>query len=311
MLGRYADNLYWMARYLERAENVARKIQAGLHYSITSRESNADLLEFLIEKNQHKIFKKKYKDFSLNNVSNFLINDEQNENNIKILLQKARTNGKVVRTSLTREVSNSLNQAWISTEKLINRQIKINNLPEILENILNTGTVFRGSVYGTMLRNDTFNFIRIGTFIERSNNTVSILNTKYYRILLRNTVIVSKMDYNRWEILLRSLSAWRSFNWLSGEYLDPAAITNFLVFDNRMPRSLSFCNKEILSNLSYLQDIYQNKYDSYKIAKKTQKSLTSGIIRSIHNKKLYNFIKEYSENNTNLHFMITRDFNLV
>ena len=96
-----------------------------------------------------------------------------------------------------------------------------------------------------MLRNDTFNFIRIGTFIERSNNTVSILNTKYYRILLRNTVIVSKMDYNRWEILLRSLSAWRSFNWLSGEYLDPAAITNFLVFDNRMPRSLSFCNKEI------------------------------------------------------------------
>ena len=74
MLGRYADNLYWMARYLERAENVARKIQAGLHYSITSRETNTDLLEFLIEKNQHKIFKKKYKDFSLNNVSNFLIN---------------------------------------------------------------------------------------------------------------------------------------------------------------------------------------------------------------------------------------------
>ena len=180
MLGRYADNLYWMARYLERAENVARKIQAGLHYSITSRESNADLLEFLIEKNQHKIFKKKYKDFSLNNVSNFLINDDQNENNIKILLKKARTNGKIVRTSLTREVSNSLNQSWISTEKLLNRSIKINNLPEILENILNTGTVFRGSVYGTMLRNDTFNFIRIGTFIERSNNTVSILNTKYY-----------------------------------------------------------------------------------------------------------------------------------
>ena len=311
MLGRYADNLYWMARYLERAENVARKIQAGLHYSITSRETNTDLLEFLIDKDQHKIFKKRYNDFSLNNVSNFLINDDENENNIKNLLQKARTNGKIVRTTLTREVSNSLNQSWMSTEKLLNRQIKINNLPEILEKILNTGTVFRGSVYGTMLRNDTFNFIRIGTFLERSNNTVSILNTKYYRILLRNTVIVSKMDYNRWEILLRSLSAWRSFNWLSGEYLDPAAITNFLVFDDRMPRSLSFCNTEILANLNYLQNIYKKKYDSFKVAKETQKSLTSGIIRSIHNKKLYNFIKEYSENNINLHFMITRDFNLV
>ena len=87
--------------------------------------------------------------------------------------------------------------------------------------------------------------------------------------------------------------------------------TNFLIFDERMPRSLSFCNKEILSNLSYLQKAYKNKYDSFNIAKKTQNSLTSGIIRTVHNKKLYNFIKEYSENNDKLHFTITRDFNLV
>tara|TARA_Y100000746_G_scaffold54688_1_gene43916 strand:+ start:1775 stop:2710 length:936 start_codon:yes stop_codon:yes gene_type:complete len=311
MLGRYADNLYWMARYLERAENTARKIQAGLHYSITSKENNNDLLKFLIEDQDQKIFKNKFNDFSLHNVLNYLINDEDNENNIKNLLQKARVNGKIVRTGLTREVSNSLNQSWSSTQKLLDSPIKINNLPEIIEKVLNTGTVFRGSVYGTMLRNDTFNFIRIGTFIERSNNTASILNTKYYRILLRKTVLVSKIDYNRWEILLRSLSAWRSFNWLSGEYLDPAAITNFLIFDERMPRSLSFCNKEILSNLSYLQKTYKKKYQSFNIAKKTQNSLTSGIIRTVHNKKLYNFIKEYTENNENLHFMITRDFNLV
>ena len=311
MLGRYADNLYWMARYLERAENTARKIQAGLHYSITSSEGNSDLLKFLIEENDQDTFKKKFKNFSLDNVLNYLINDEENENNIKNLLHKARMNGKIVRTALTKEVSNSLNQSWNSTQKLLDPPIEINNLPDIIEKVLNTGTVFRGSVYGTMLRNDTFNFIRIGTFIERSNNTASILNTKYYRILLRKSVYVSKIDYNRWEILLRSLSAWRSFNWLSGEYLDPAAITNFLIFDERMPRSLSFCNKEILSNLSYLQKAYKNKYHSFNIAKKTQNSLTSGIIRTVHNKKLYNFIKEYSENNDKLHFTITRDFNLV
>ena len=311
MLGRYADNLYWMARYLERAENTARKIQAGLHYSITSREGNNDLLKFLIEEHDQETFKKKFKNFSLDNVLNYLINDEENENNIKNLLHKARMNGKIVRTALTKEVSNSLNQSWNSTQKLLDPPIEINNLPDIIEKVLNTGTVFRGSVYGTMLRNDTFNFIRIGTFIERSNNTASILNTKYYRILLRKSVYVSKIDYNRWEILLRSLSAWRSFNWLSGEYLDPAAITNFLIFDERMPRSLSFCNKEILSNLSYLQKAYKNKYHSFNIAKKTQNSLTSGIIRTVHNKKLYNFIKEYSENNDKLHFTITRDFNLV
>lgn len=311
MLGRYADNLYWMARYLERAENTARKIQAGLHYSITSSEGNSDLLKFLIEENDQDTFRKKFKNFSLDNVLNYLINDEENENNIKNLLYKARMNGKIVRTALTKEVSNSLNQSWNSTQKLLDPPIEINNLPDIIEKVLNTGTVFRGSVYGTMLRNDTFNFIRIGTFIERSNNTASILNTKYYRILLRKSVYVSKIDYNRWEILLRSLSAWRSFNWLSGEYLDPAAITNFLIFDERMPRSLSFCNKEILSNLSYLQKAYKNKYHSFNITKKTQNSLTSGIIRTVHNKKLYNFIKEYLENNDKLHFTITRDFNLV
>jgi uncharacterized alpha-E superfamily protein len=311
MLGRYADNLYWMARYLERAENTARKIQAGLHYSITSKEGNNDLVRFLIEENDINIFKKKYNDFSLNNVLKFLINDDDNGNNIKSLLQKARINGKIVRTALTREVSNSLNQSWNSTQKLLDNPIRINNLPDIIEKILNTGTVFRGSVYGTMLRNDTFHFIRIGTFIERSNNTALILNTKYYRILLRKTVLVSKIDYNRWEILLRSLSAWRSFNWLSGEYLDPAAITNFLIFDDRMPRSLSFCNKEVLSNLDYLQKTYEKKFQSFNLAKSTQKSLTSGIIRTAHNKKLYNFIKEYSEKNEELHYTITKEFNLV
>ena len=311
MLGRYADNLYWMARYLERAENTARKIQAGLHYSVTSREENNDLVKFLVEEHDKVIFKKKYNDFSLDNVLKFLINDEDNENNIKNLLQKARTNGKIVRTALTREVSNSLNQSWNSTQKILDKPIKINNLPDIIEKILNTGTVFRGSVYGTMLRNDTFHFIRIGTFIERSNNTALILNTKYYLILLRKTVLVSKIDYNRWEILLRSLSAWRSFNWLSGEYLDPAAITNFLIFDERMPRSLSFCNREILSNLGYLQQTYEKKYQSFNIAKNTQKSLTSGIIRTAHNKKLYNFIKEYTQKNEKLHSTITKEFNLV
>ena len=312
MLGRYADNLYWMARYLERAENTARKIQAGLHYSITTKENNRnDLLEFLIEDYQIKNFKKKYKIASTQNVVNFLLRDEDNIDYIRNLLKKARLNGKIVRTALTREVSNSLNQSWLASEKLLKRQIQINNLPDILENILNTGTVFRGSVYGTMLRNDTFNFIRIGTFIERSNNTVSILNTKYYRLLLRNTVVVNKIDFNRWEILLRSLSAWRSFNWLSGEYLDPAAITNFLVFDERMPRSLSFCNKEILSNLDYLQLTYKKKYKSYNLAKKNQNKLTSGIIRTIHNKKLYEFIKEFAEKNNEMHTLIARDFNLV
>ena len=111
MLGRYADNLYWMARYLERAENTARKIQAGLHYSITSREGNNDLLKFLIEEHDQDTFKKKFKNFSLDNVLNYLINDEENENNIKNLLHKARMNGKIVRTALTKEVSNSLNQS--------------------------------------------------------------------------------------------------------------------------------------------------------------------------------------------------------
>ena len=87
MLGRYADNLYWMARYLERAENTARKIQAGLHYSITSREGNSDLLKFLL-KSMIKILLKKFKNFSLDNVLNYLINDEENENNIKIFYTK-------------------------------------------------------------------------------------------------------------------------------------------------------------------------------------------------------------------------------
>ena len=263
MLGRHGDSLFWMARYLERSENIARRIQAALHYALSREDDGKDEWTTIIsDSGSGYIFSQKYHETSVTDVINFLLRDKDNLNSILSLVYKARQNGRSVRTSLTQEVWLSLNENWIACETALKRPANIRDLPAVLEGIVRGSSLFRGALYGTMLHNDIFNFLRLGTYIERADNTLRIMDSKYYQLLPTARVIGGSEDQSQWEVMLRSLAAWRSFNWLKKGRLDPISVADFLIFDERMPRSIHFCYKEIKSNLEDLSNSYCSDYDS-------------------------------------------------
>ena len=311
MLGRHGDNLFWMARYLERSENLSRRIQATLHYSL-SQEDGAEEEWITLIKNDglEPIFDEKHDVPSITNVINFLLRDRDNINSLASLMSKARNNGRSVRTSLTQEVWMSLNESWMTCDAALKRPVNIHGLPVLLDNIIKGSSLFRGALYGTMLHNDIFNFLRLGTFIERADNTIRTIDNKYHRLLPTARVIGGRDDQSQWEVMLRSLAAWRSFNWLKKGRLDPLSVANFLIFDERMPRSIKFCYKEVRSNLEDLSNSYGNDYESLNLAHAIYLGLNDEYSINIHKIDLRIFIAEHILKNNELSQKIANDFNM-
>jgi uncharacterized alpha-E superfamily protein len=311
MLGRHGDNLFWMARYLERSENLARRIQATLHYALSREdEGEEEWTALIMNHGLGPLFEEKYDDPTTIDIINFLLRDRDNFDSVASLMSKARNNGRSVRTSLTREVWLSLNESWMKCESDLKRPVNIRDLPVILEDIIKGSSLFRGALYGTMLHNDIFNFLRLGTFIERADNTIRTIDTKYHRLLPTAKVIGGSNDQGQWEVMLRSLAAWRSFNWLKKGRLDPLGVANFLIFDERMPRSIKFCYKEVKSNLEDLSNSYKKDYGSLALANEIFISLNDDSLQNTQEIDLKVFLTEHIEKNNQLSQAIASDFNM-
>ena len=311
MLGRHADNLFWMARYLERAENSARRVQATLHHTLTRKPDGDEEWAAIIQSTgMNTKFSDHYDSMVMPNAINFVLRDKTNEDSVISLLAKARQNARSVRNALTQEVWQSLNESWMTVSEALKRPVKIQDLPAILENIIKGSSVFRGALYGTMLHNDIFNFLRLGTFIERADNTARIVGFRYQRLLPTASVSLGEPDYSQWEILLRSLSAWKSYNWLHRGHLEPSDVASFLIFDDRMPRSLSFCYRAICTNLTDLETAYGRDYDSGQRARDTLRQLEVGKQKDIHRLSLREFVNGLILENNDLSRTIAVEFNL-
>ena len=309
MLGRHGDNLFWMARYLERSENLSRRVQATLHHSLSQEnEAEEEWMSLIKNDGLETIFNEKYDDPSITNVINFLLRDRDNINSLASLMSKARNNGRSVRTSLTQEVWMSLNESWMTCDAALKRPVNIHGLPVLLDNIIKGSSLFRGALYGTMLHNDIFNFLRLGTFIERADNTIRTIDNKYHRLLPTARVIGGRDDQSQWEVMLRSLAAWRSFNWLKKGRLDPIGVANFLIFDERMPRSIRFCYKEVKSNLEDLSNSYGSDYKSLDLAREIYLSLSKDCFENLREVDLKIFMTDHIAKNNQLSQTIASDF---
>ena len=311
MLGRHGDNLFWMARYLERSENLSRRVQATLHHSLSQEnEAEEEWMSLIKNDGLETIFNEKYDAPSITNVINFLLRDRDNINSLATLMSKARNNGRSVRTSLTQEVWMSLNESWMTCDAALKRPVNIHGLPVLLDNIIKGSSLFRGALYGTMLHNDIFNFLRLGTFIERADNTIRTIDNKYHRLLPTARVIGGRDDQSQWEVMLRSLAAWRSFNWLKKGRLDPIGVANFLIFDERMPRSIRFCYKEVKSNLEDLSNSYGSDYKSLDLAREIYLSLSKDCFENLREVDLKIFMTDHIAKNNQLSQTIASDFNM-
>ena len=187
--------------------------------------------------------------------------------------------------------------------------MKDQDLPETLGLIRQQSALVRGATLGTMLRNDGFNFLRLGSFLERADSTARILDVKYYLLLPSVALIGSSIDNVQWETILRSVSAHRSFRWLNGPDISAQAVADYLILHKQMPRSLSFCYAKISDNLNYIDQNYGRKSHSGDLANEICNDVLNKPIEAIFEYGLHEYISDFIRANNRLAAQIETDFN--
>ncbi|MGD9811458.1 MAG: alpha-E domain-containing protein [Sphingobium sp.] len=308
-LGKTAGALFWMFRYLERSENLARLIDAGLRISLTnSSASSQEWRSILMTCDLDEEYEEAEQEHSLTRVVNYLLRDKSHQGSVLMMIERARDNARVARTAITREVWEATNECYIAVRDRLSRQVREADLTGILGMIRQHSALVRGALHGTMLRNDVYNFARIGTFLERSDNTARILDVKYYLLLPSLSHVGSTLDTSQWDMLLRSLSAQRSYRWLNPNETRPRDVARFLILDQRLPRSVLFCARKIDENLQWLARDYGETLDSQKIAAEMVSRIEATTIEQMFETGLHEFLQQFQIENQALASQIEKDY---
>lgn len=309
MLGKTAGGLFWMFRYLERAENTARLADAGFRIALTRSDHAEDEWASIIDTaSARQAFLESGGKFDGPSVINFLLRDSANPSSVLSVTEAARNNARLVRTALTREVWEAVNETWIKQKAALARPVRETDLPDVLGLIRSQSALVRGATVGTMLRNDIYNFARIGTFVERADNIARILDVKYYVLLPSVQLVGSTLDNVQWETILRAASAERSFRWLHGGETRPLTIADFLILDRRMPRSLLYCLRKIAGNLGHLCADYGVRRPSLDAALELRDQLEDMSIEQVMERGLHEFLTSFIQSNNALARQVEEDF---
>lgn len=241
-------------------------------------------------------------------VIDFLLRESDNPSSVISIMKAARDNARLVRTALTREVWEATNESWITLQELLASPVPDQDLPDVLSLIRKQSALVRGATHGTMLRNDAFGFARLGTFLERADNTARILDVKYYLLLPSIAKIGSSLDNFQWETILRSVSAHRAYRWLNGSEVSSSNIAEFLILHHQMPRSLAFCAGKIAQNLRNIQEEYAVEHPSCEAASTLSERLKGATIDEIFEEGLHEFIEQFLADNSALSAQIETDY---
>lgn len=312
MLGKTAGGVFWMLRYMERSENTARMIDAGLRISLTrSSAAESEWTSILTALGLLGAYHDRHDRIDGARVVNFLLRDKTNPASVMAAVEAARTNARMVRTALTREVFEAVNECWMELNTLLARQVSDQDLPDILATVRQRSAYVRGSLAGTMVRNDIYNFARIGTFFERADNVARVLDVKYYILLPSVRLVGSATDNVQWETILRSTSATRAYQTLHENEYDPRMIARFLILDYRLPRSLAFCYRKIGDNLEYLARDYGDRVPSHDMVHQICQRFESSTIDRIFDYGLHEFITEFLSDHQALGRQIEVDYRFI
>lgn len=309
MLGKTAGGLFWMFRYLERAENTARMIDAGLRISLTrSSAAESEWTAILSATGLSEAYKGLHGAASASRIIDFLLRDPNNPGSIMAGIEAARTNARVVRTALTREVWEAVNECYMVLKRLLAEPVDDRDLPRVLQVIRQRSAFVRGALHGTMVRNHMYNFSRIGTFFERADNTARILDQKYYILLPSVRLVGSASDNVQWDTILRATSTTRAYQTLHEGETDPMAIARFLILDGRLPRSLAFCYGKIGENLGFLAQEYNTRHVCHALADALCTKFKTDDMGAIFDYGLHEFISDFLRDSAALGRQIEIDF---
>ena len=306
MLGSTADSLFWMFRYIERAENTLCLIESGFQLHLISSKNLKNEWDAILKTSSiRQFFVKNNTQLDSLKIINFMFKDEKNSNNIYQLISKARENARRSRVAITLEVWESVNTCWLYLNEQTKKNVTENKVQTLIKNIREKIALIYGFLQKTMLKDEIMSFCSLGTYIEKFDNTARILNTRQY--LLVEEKLYGLENYNNFqlEMILRSISSYRSFMWKNQNTINSKKVSNFLISDKDMPRSLIFSIQETLRCIKVIQNrnIYKSK--CYKTAQQIQKKIKSRKMFSNN----YSFLNDLIELNMKLANQIEEEFN--
>jgi uncharacterized alpha-E superfamily protein len=252
MLSRTADHLYWMARFIERAENTARMLD--VNYRMTLLPQNDQQIQqiwrsTLLINGLHDTFLQNYDRVTPENVLKFMVFDRNNTASIFDYWRLARENAHAVRGSITSEMWETINTIWLELrEQSYGKQ----DISEYLEWVKYRSHLVRGVTLGTMPQDEGFRFVRLGGFLERADNTARILDVKYHILLPDAKDVGGAADYYQWGALLRSLSGFEAYRHVYRDLITPIRVAELLMLKADMPRSLHYCMDQVYEGIQAL-----------------------------------------------------------
>ncbi len=262
MLSRVANSLYWISRHVERAENTARMLDVTYRMSLLpyrvleSGQAWAEpwALPLIISGLATAYYERYPGALSPNRVLRFMVLDPLNPSSIYSCIHSARESARTVRGAITSEMYEDLNALWLNLRVRDFESIAAEGISEFFDYIKMRSHQFRGVTFGTMLRDESYHFMRLGTFIERADNTARILDVKYHTLLPSVGDVGGAVDYYQWGALLRSVSAFDAYRKIYRDVITPLRVIELLVLRDDVPRSLHVCMNEIYNILTEIAD---------------------------------------------------------
>lgn len=316
MLARTADNLYWFARYVERADHIARIIEATSRLAALPRAYGGATSEWesaLISSGVIDEFAKTGREINEANAIAYLVVDTDNLSSIHLCMEAARRNARAVRTALTIETWEAVNAAWLELvryerERAKGKALDRDDLGRFLALVKKMALDVDGSAYRMMLRNEAFYFMRLGHYLERADNTARLLDVKYHVLLPDAETVGGSLDYFQWSAILRAVSANTAYHWVYRQSVKPWLVADLLILKPDMPRSLIACYENIVRWLDLLARDYGRQGKAQRHAHAILSKLQTADLKSIFQSGLHEFIEGFIADNDQLDIVMADQY---
>ena len=313
MLSRTADHLFWMSRYTERAENTARMLDVNYQTSLLPQSAAVARVGWqglLSISELLSTYNAKYGDIVQRDVMEFMVKDEENPSSIISCLRAARENARAVRGSLTTEAWETQNQTWLEARRMLRDGEFERDPAQFFDWVKFRSHLSRGVTLGTMLQDEAFNFLRLGTFLERADNTARLLDVKFHAVESDFFGTASERDleydFYHWAAILRSVSAFEVYRKVYRDVVEPERVADLLILRRDMPRSLHACLREVVDNLALVSN--DQSQHTERRAGRLLADLQYGRIDEILATGLHAFLTQFLDRVNDLGAGIGRDF---
>ncbi len=313
MLSRTADHLFWMSRYTERAENTARLLDVNWQTSLQPQSDAVALLGWqglLSISELLPRYTSLHGAVNARNVMDFMVKDESNPSSIVSCLSAARENARAVRGTLTTEVWETQNQTWLEVQRMIKSGAFEHDPRQFFEWVKFRSHLSRGVTVGTMLMDDALHFMRLGTFLERADNTARLVDVKFHALQSDFFGTPSEQnqeyDFYHWSAILRSVSGFEIYRKVYRDVIKPERVAELLLLRPDMPRSLHASLNEVVNNLGLVA--HGQSGESHRRAGKLCTELKYGRIDEILATGLHAYLTQFLDRVNDLGTHISRDF---